>query len=248
MVKKIFVILLVSIIFCGSVSAESYFENENGVILTKPEYDFIVELYNENYPSIITMDEYNILKDDNIFGQEIKHVSSNNNIINPSISLLSGTNVAHETNYKRLEMGCACSSTKCRVVANLDWKVHPAARSYDLFGAMQVGSTTPSDIVSHKYIDGTASSPIETITSSSGVSTTYLLPNDSTSKEWSFDLAFSVAKKGRITASYQHARKNITLVNSRKFMFNYNGYGHVHLFDQSVRATYDGMDGVEIVF
>ena len=77
MVKKIFVILLVSIIFCGSVSAESYFENENGVILTKPEYDFIVELYNENYPSIITMDEYNILKDDNIFGQEIKHVSSN---------------------------------------------------------------------------------------------------------------------------------------------------------------------------
>ena len=93
MVKKIFVILLVSIIFCGSVSAESYFENENGVILTKPEYDFIVELYNENYPSIITMDEYNILKDDNIFGQEIKHVSSDDNIVNPSISLLSGTAV-----------------------------------------------------------------------------------------------------------------------------------------------------------
>lgn len=248
MVKKIFVVVLVSIIFCGSVSAESYFENENGVILTKPEYDFIVELYNENYPSIITMDEYNILKDDNIFGQEITHVSSDDNVINPSISLLSGNNSFHETTAKRLEMGCACGTTKCRVVATLVWKKYPATRSYDLFGAMQVGSSAPTDFVSHKYIDGDASVPVEYISNSTGVSATYRLPNDSTSAIWDFDLAFSVAKKGRITASYQHATKNITLANSRKFMFNYNGYGHVHLFDQSVRSTYDGMDGVEIVF
>lgn len=247
MVKKIFVILLVSIIFCGSVSAESYFENENGVILTKPEYDFIVELYNENYPSIITMDEYNTLKDNNIFGQEVKRVSSDDNLVNPSISLLSGTNVAHETNYKRLEMGTACGTT-CMVSVTLIWKKAPTGRSYDLFGAMQVGSSTPTNVVSHKTHNGKVTNPVEYIKSSSGVSATYLMPNDGDLGKLYFDLSFTVPKKGRITASYQHARKNITLVNSRKFMFNYNGYGHVHLFDQSVRATYDGMDGVEIVF
>lgn len=248
MVKKLFVIVLVSIIFCGSVSAESYFENENGVILTKPEYDFIVDLYNENYPSIITMDEYNVLKNDNIFGQEITRVSSEDKVVNQSINLLNRYNLIHETTYKKLEMSSACGTTKCRVFVTLDWKKHPVARSYDLIGAQQVGSSALSDVVSHKYIGDTASSPVEYISNSTGASATYRLPNDNSSVDWSFDFAFSVAKQGRVTATYQHATKNITLANSRKFTFHYNGYGHVYMFDDSVRSTYDAMDGLEIVF
>lgn len=245
MVKKIFVILLVSIMFCGSVSADSYFENENGVILTKPEYDFIVELYHENYPSVITMDEYNILKDNNIFGQEIKHVSSDDNMINPSISLLSGDTGYHETDYKRLDVQSACG-TKCMVSAKLVWKKLPTARSYDLFGAMQVGSSAPSAVASHKYVNGNASAPVEYITTGNGASATHRLPNDTSINSLAFDFSFTIAKKGKVAVSYQHAKKNITLVNSRKFIFNYNGYGSVFLFDQSVVSYYDQMCGVDL--
>lgn len=246
MVKKIFVILLVSIIFCGSVSAESYFENENGVILTKPEYDYIVELYNENYPSIITIDEYNVLKDNNIFGQEIKRVSTDDNIVNPSISLLSGSSQFHETQSKRLEMGVACGST-CLVVSTLEWKKLPSTRSYDLFGGMQVGSTKPDTVTSHMYLNGRTSTPVEYIKNNIGASATYRLPNDTAIESLAFDLSFTVSEKGRVTTSYQHAKKNITLANSRKFIFNYNGYGNVFLFDQGIRSYYDQMCGLDIV-
>ncbi len=246
MVKKFFVFVLVSFIFCGTVKAEAFYTNDNGVILSKPEYDFIVDFYDKNYPSIITMDEYNVLKDNNIFGQEIRRLSTDDAITNPSIGLLSGSEEFHETNYKRLDVGCACGTT-CLVRATLVWKIKPSTRSYDVFGGMQVGSTAPTGISSHMYIDGDASAPVEYIHNSIGASATHRLPNDTSFDSLAFDLSFVVAKKGRVTVSYQHAKKNITLVNSRRFTFNYSGYGNVYLFDQTVRPYYDQMSGLELI-
>ena len=245
MVKKIFVIILVSIIFCGTVKAEAYYENENGVILTKPEYDFIVDFYNENYPSIITVEEYNTLKDNNIFGQEIRRVSTDDKYTNPSVGLLSGSGEFHETSYKRLELGCACGDT-CLIRATLVWKKWPSARSYDLFGGMQVGSTAPSKYYSHMFVNGDSRAPVEIINNSMGVSATHRLPNDTKLNSLAFDLSFVVAKRGKVSATYQHAKKNITLVNTRRFTFNYNGYGNVYLFEQGIRPYYDQMSGLDL--
>lgn len=246
MVKRIFVIILLSIIFCGTVKAEAYYENENGVILTKPEYDFIVQLYNENYPSVISVEEYNTLKDNNIFGQEIKRISTDDKFANPSIGLLSGGGEFHETQYKRLELGSACGDT-CLIAATLVWKKWPSARSYDLFGGMQIGSTAPTKYYSHMFVNGNSRAPVEYISNGTGVSATHRLPNDTSLNSLAFDLSFVVAKRGRVSASYQHAKKNITLVNARRFTFHYNGYGNVYLFEQSIRPYYDAMCGLDLV-
>ncbi len=58
---------------------------------------------------------------------------------------------------------------------------------------------------------------------------------------------FTVQNKGKVYASYQHAKQNISLEDSQKFNINYNGLGNVFYFnDLNIRNVYDVMSGVEI--
>lgn len=112
---------------------------------------------------------------------------------------------------------------------------------------MQVGSSAPTSVTAHSYVNGNISTPVEYIKNSTGASATFRLPNDTVITSMAYDFTFVVAKKGKVAVSYQHAKKNITLANSRKFIFNYNGYGSVFLFDQSIRSYYDQMMGVDLI-
>lgn len=48
--------------------------------------------------------------------------------------------------------------------------------------------------------------------------------------------------------SYQHATKNVSLAESKKYSISYEGLGRVILFDDKVKAKYDAMQGVAGVF
>ena len=41
-------------------------------------------------------------------------------------------------------------------------------------------------------------------------------------------------------------QKNTSIVNSKKYTIDKSGYGHVFLFDDSVKSIYDAMGGVNI--
>lgn len=48
--------------------------------------------------------------------------------------------------------------------------------------------------------------------------------------------------------SYQHATKNVSLAESKKYSISYEGLGKVILFDNKVKEKYDGMNGVARVY
>lgn len=53
--KKICIIIILASLFIGNVNAqEFYYENNNGVILTKQEYDKISEFFWEGYQNNLT--------------------------------------------------------------------------------------------------------------------------------------------------------------------------------------------------
>ena len=53
-------------------------------------------------------------------------------------------------------------------------------------------------------------------------------------------------KNGTVYASYQHAKRNISLINSRRYTFASGGFGNVFSFDSAVGDYYDEMGGVSI--
>jgi hypothetical protein len=250
-VKKLFAIFAVSILFCGTVNAETYYENDNGVKLTEEEYNFIAELYNEYYPSVITIEEYNRLVENDIFGHEIIHVSEEPVCDVSNTSSTYGTLALnyefYETNYKKLVVSYSCGSSTCEIAASLCWKIKPTVRSYDLFGTIGVNTSSISEVYSRMFVNGDGNSAVEFNKTSKAVAATHKLPTTSFDELYLI-LSFAAEKKGTFTVSYQHARKSISLANSRKYTFNTGGYGMVFLFESGIGSYYDQMDGLTLVF
>lgn len=239
MVKKIVVILFFSFVMISNVYAEPYYENDYGVQLTEEEYNFVTELYDDEYPSRMTQTEYNNLKDNNMFGQEIKHVGNDEDVV---------TYGFFETPYKKLTANYVCG-TKCTVVAHLNWKKVPATKSYDLFGTYYENIGDINGITALMHVNGTASTPTEYKANSTGVAATHLLPSTiDASTVFSFDFSYTVDNRGSAWVSYQHAQKSLSLANSRRYSFSYNGYGNVFAFQEAIRPYYDQMTGIEITF
>lgn len=239
MVKKILVIFFFSFVMIGNVFAETYYENDKGVEMSEDEYNFISELYGDGFPAIIPQDTYNALKENNIFGQEIIRISDENEVSPYGII---------ETSYKKLTTSYACDTT-CAVSATLSWKKVPATKSHDLFGVHFDGCGEITGLSSYMVANGNIYDPVEYKLNSSGAAATHLLPSTiSTTNAMFFNLSFFVAKQGRVQISYQHAIKSISLANSRKYSFSYNGYGHVFSFQEAIRPYYDQMSGLEIKF
>ena len=77
--SKLILLSLLCLSFFSSftlVSAkEIYFTNDNGVSLTKEEYDFLTKMYWDGYQKMMTKEEYQRFDDNNIMDNN----SSNNN-------------------------------------------------------------------------------------------------------------------------------------------------------------------------
>ena len=74
--KIVATLLIFTVVFFSKnsfVNAEEvYFTNENGVSMTEKEYNFFSEMYNKNYPKVVTQDIYDMFKDGNYFNGKIK--------------------------------------------------------------------------------------------------------------------------------------------------------------------------------
>lgn len=214
---------------------EIYYKNKNGVQFTKNEYDFISEFYFDGYQEYMTLENYQSLKKANIMTELITKIVYNNNEIQPL------TEVSYQSASKKLVLSYVCTS-RCYASFQASWLTVANTRSYDLIGAY---SPTANDLVlenSSMIYSGKSVSPVEKNSTANGISATFMLPN--TDAKYVFTLDFNVPVGTKVYASYQHAKKSISLANSRKYTFASSGYGGVFRFDTSVSDYYDAMGGV----
>lgn len=240
---KIFMIVItvLTLVFGYDAKAESndvYYQNDHYVKFTKEEYDTISEFYYEGYQDYMNQEDYEEFINSGIVGGEIKTVITYDN------SSVTRASVSHTTANKSLKVTYSCPSTTCTMSAVATWINSPKVRSYDLIGAYS--STKDSLKMLGADVTGGVSFEdyVEKRVESYGVSSTLKLPSSGDSVRVS---ATITAKKGStVYVSYQHAKKSISLANSRKYSFNVGGYGNVFLFDSSVSSYYDAMGGVKV--
>lgn len=236
--KKIFLLILLSFVFIGGVNAqEIFYENSNGVILTQKEYNDISEFYWDGYQENLSQEEYDFLKKNGLFENEIKTTLVNSS----DYSLLS--EAEHSTANKSLKMSMSCNTT-CLVSIILKWINLPRIRSYDILG-VYLDNVTPIQINKVRVNTNKGKSEYSYDKyETNGVGTSFKLPSDVTYLDIS--QIFLIENKGSIKASYQHARKTITSVNSKKYSFSKSGIGGVFKFNTGIQDYYDCMVGVEL--
>lgn len=238
----ILIVALFVTLFSTNVSAldinEFYYTNSYGVSFTKEEYDFVSMFYFDGYQKVMNQEQYNYMIDNNLMGGDIqiKEFSDED-------SLLSRANVSYATGAKKIQLSSSCTTT-CKMAITLNWTKSPNVRSYDLIGAYSPTSNSLKFNASVIYYDGEVKQYTESNQESHGVSATMKLPSSGENIKIVMD--FKANKGTTVYASYQHAKKTITLANSRKYSFNSGGYGHVFLFDESVSDYYDAMGGVSM--
>ena len=247
--KLILVSLICLSIMCSYsvVSAKEtnvYFTNDNGVSLTKEEYDFLVKMYCDWYTKLMTKKEYQEFNDKKIIEREYEEKT----VTYDEKPLTRGS--YHETAAKSLKISKACDSDgECFIVVNATWNGVPTVKSYDLMGSYLNGDielvSGPDTRVSSSEKAFFASDMKKT---KNGFGFSFKLPGG---EYHVISQSFHVQKKenfeyASIFSSYQHARRETTLEVSQDYKISLVGEGHVFDFGEDAYDVYDHMNGVDI--
>lgn len=230
-------IFLLSFFTLTNVNAEErkiYYTNNNGVELTKDEYDFLTEVYWNGYQSKMTQDEYDYYRDGDYFGGEVEKK------IVYDTPLTRGT--FHSTPNKAIQISKTCNTT-CSITIGVEWINNPTIRSYDVIGAYLYNTRKIGTVSAYATTNNNSNFASITNVQTNGFGSSVLLPSGSNVHVYQ---TFSVAKGGRVYGSYQHAIKNTTLAVSQKYNIDITGYGSVFGFYGDAVNTYDNMNGVDI--
>lgn len=240
---KIFMIgiAVLTLVFGYDVKAESsdiYYQNYYYVKFTKEEYDTISEFYYEGYQDYMNQEDYEEFINSGIVGSEIKSSITYDN------SVMTRASVSHTTANKSLKVTYSCPSTTCTMSAVVTWINSPKVRSYDLIGAYSPTKGSLKFVTADVTAGSTPKDYVEYKSENYGISATLQLP--SSGSDVVVTSRFKAQKGSTVYVSYQHAKKSISLSNSRKYSFNAGGYGNVFLFESSVSSYYDAMGGVKV--
>ena len=245
--KRIIVFLLVALCIFGitknAYAEEAYYTNQNGIELTREEYDFLTTFYNSVYPSIMTREMYDRFVESDLMNSEVNIVTYTEPqlaLLNPGVQPNSQT---HSTSYKTVQIGSGCTTDRCYMSVQNTWHVSPSVRSWDNIGAYFDGVS----LISHDctYVYSTSGVDwFNNLNTTNGIGNSVKLPD--TGENIIIDIEFTVTKGGTVYGSYQHAMQNTTLVNSQNYTLSLGGEGHVFLYYGNAIGIYDGMNGVDI--
>lgn len=233
--KKVAIfVILGCLLFASNVSAKSYYENELGVKLTQAEYEFFSELYWDGYQNYLSVDEYEQIRDMNLFYLPIEKQFYTN------YELTRGSTVT--SNLRTLSISKVCSSS-CYITLVTQWIGNPFVKSYDVFGARLNGPTLLS--VNNALVtgDGYTKAYNNPQQFGNGFGYSILLPNTGNLK---VSASFTTTNGGTIYGSYQHAVSNTTELVSKQYSIGLGGYGNVFNFYGTARTIYDNATGVDI--
>ena len=235
MKRKILAVILFSVILLPTVSAkEGYYVNGNGVVFTKLEYEFFSKMYWEGYQDFVTQNEYDVIKNLDLFNQELEKETYVN------YSTARGSTVT--SNLRTLSIAKACNNS-CYNTLVTTWIGNPFIKSYDVMGARLSG---PNLIAINNLIvtgDNYYQSYSNPKRYSNGFGYSFQLPNTSNIR---VTTSFTTSLNGMVYGSYQHAMSNIDLSVSNLYTIGVGGYGNVFHFSGSARNIYDNAPGVDI--
>lgn len=214
---------------------EIYYTNDHYVSFTKEEYDFVSKFYFDGYQKFMNQEDYNYIIENDLLNSNIQIEEYSDE------GLMTLADVSYATGSKKIQLASACGTT-CSMAITLRWLKSPNVRSYDLIGAYSPTSGSLKFSNSRILYDETSTQYKEYRQESHGVSATMKLP--ASGEDIIIIMEFKANSGTRVYASYQHAKKTISLANSRKYSFLGSGYGGVFRFDESVSSYYDAMGGV----
>lgn len=245
-VKKILPLLLLSTAVIGvgvvKVKAESdniYYTNPNGINLTEKEYNLVKEMFDERFLEVMNQDDYNFINRLDVNNRDVELSVKEPDYIGSRSTYL-------ETNAKKLVIGKSCSNGDCAVTISNTWKYIPKVKSYDVIGAMLVGTSFNSNVSTVFKFDSNSYMCNNYVKTSNGVGCSYKLAANATQLFYAYQ-AFDVLTGGNVYGSYQHAGKSVSLSTSKNYRFHINGYGNVFLFNTTAgKDAYDAMGGVYV--
>lgn len=241
MKKMLNIIIIALCILCvNNVKAkeqDTYFKNDNGIELTKAEYDLLTEVYWDGFQKNMTQEEYDYYKDGNYFDGEVESKTVYDTPLARSDF--------HSTQSKAIKITKICNTT-CSISVSVEWTKNPVVRSYDVIGAYLYNTTRSSNIMAQATSDSGSNLAAITNIKANGFGSSVLLPTGSNVHVYQ---TYSVTKgtDARVYASYQHATKSTTLAISQKYNIDITGYGRVFEFYGEAVGIYDNMNGVDII-
>lgn len=222
----------------------AYYTNNNGIELTKKEYNVILNMYNKDYVENMTQEDYDFLEDLDI--NNSKNLSTKVSFDVPTYDSFNPMGTVHATNAKRLTLTTSCNSNFCTVITTLMWLKKPTVRSYDLIGTRLKNTSFYNENYMTRLVENNKSVQYcdNYKVYSNGLGCSVKLPENDQDSLF-IDQRIYVKPQGAIYASYQHAAKSITSSASRQYILDVAGYGAVFLFYGDAVDVYDQMGGVD---
>lgn len=234
MLKKIILILCVGfIVALPNASAKEFYKNDYGVTLNKEEYDFLSFMFWDGCQELITKSDY-----EKFINSDIMQGELDSKIYEEPMTR--ATSFENDNRSFKISKSCTIN---CFVSVTLTWKSNPNIRSYDVMGAY-LDNTSLENNPTMVIKSTSGSSNITDIKkANNGFGVSMLLPSGNNIV---INQNFRVSKGGTVYASYQHAKSNITLGNSKNYTFSKAGYGQVFKFNGTAASVYDKFNGITI--
>ncbi len=215
-----------------------YYENSNGVILTKDEYDIIIEAYGKNYFDRMSQNDYEWFEDLFMENSSIEINTYYDVAITPM-----GT--SYSTANKKISIIKSCSTSRCTIMTTATWLSNPKVRSYDVIGSRFNGTALANNSITTRVQSSNGIEYFDNLKQySNGFGVSVKLPTGAT--DIIIDQKFYVNPSGTVFASYQHATKSISLATSKLYTLGVSGYGDVFCFYGNALGVFDQMGGVHI--
>lgn len=232
--KKLILVFCLLCLGVLNVKADSlYYTNSNGVSFTKEQYNFFSKMYWEGYQSNMTQEDFTYYEETEMNENLVESVYANS-------TMSRATSVSD--NNKTLKISKVDGTNYSNVSVTLTWNNNPTIKSYDVIGARLVNTSLLNTPVTRLYNNSGTTNFDTGVNLGNGFGSSVLLSG----VNMRINQTYRVSNGGTVYASYQHAKKSISLANSKRYTISSNGYGKVFLFTGTASSTYDQMNGVSI--
>lgn len=252
----------------GETEEKPYYTNYYGAEMSREEYENMLTVYDETTVFYMEPDLVDELKGEKLCvyqekeleveGAESPSVATTYSIGGALMSI-DDWDSYWETTYKRMYLSVRGSGTVKTVTLRTEWKKLTKSRYYDVIGFRVEKPTIvfklngKESLNAYQEADGKVvgnynlnDNGVKICSEGVGISIK-LNPNAKKTLEISVTVRFaSGADPYGVYATYQHAQKEVSLAQSRKYSINKNGYGGVVKFDSSVASKYDKTEGLYV--
>lgn len=246
MSKKIFMFIVLGTLLMwfshDNVSALTsekniYYTNKYQVQFTEQEYNFFSNMYWDGYQEFITQEEFNNIKNLNLFNSKIEKKSIT---INPDI-MTRATTITEKSRTITISRSC---SSNCLVSLVTHWNSIPTVKSYDVVGARLSNSTLKT--INKAMVTGNNYSKQYTSYNKKGNGFGYSIkvPNTSNVR---ITVSFTTSFGGKAFGSYQHSNSNISETTSQLYNISEDGSGNVFKFYGAAIGKFDNANGVNVL-